>query len=98
MQVLNDPRIPFYFNANGQTDDEGDPEYIGYDNGGASSRTLQNVRARLGAYAVGTSGAVPQRLLTYFQTQFMLAEASLTPGYYRQCPQYFENALNASYE
>jgi hypothetical protein len=98
MAVLNDPRIPFYFNANGQTDEEGDPEYIGYDNGGSVAVPLQNVRARLGEYAVGTSGAVPQRLLTYFQTQFMLAEAALTLGTTGNARTYFSNALQASME
>jgi hypothetical protein len=96
MQVLNDPRIPFYFDNNGQTDEEGNPDYIGYDNGGLTTPPLQAERARLGKYAVGTNGAAPQKFLTHFQTQFILAEAALTLGTTGNAREYYKNAMQAS--
>jgi hypothetical protein len=96
LEVLNDPRTPFFLSNNDQTDEDGNPVYLGFDNGGQGTPPILILRARLGEYAVGENGDAPQRLLTAFQTHFMLAESSLTLGTAGEARQHFANALNAS--
>jgi hypothetical protein len=98
MAVLDDPRIPFYFNNNGQTnpDNQDSLIYNGFDNGGQGTAPILSERARLGEYTVGENGDAPQRLLTAFQTYFMLAESALTLNTTGNARAYFNNALDAS--
>jgi hypothetical protein len=90
LEAVNDPRIPFYFN------DQGQGEYLGFDNGGTGAPPLRNVRARLGEFPVGGNGEAPQRLFTYYTQQFYLAEAALTLDTPGDARDYFEDAIRAA--
>jgi hypothetical protein len=95
LQTLNDPRVPFYFTNQGQA------RYIGFENGGTGTPPSIQTRARLGRYSIGfvgsaTGGDAPFRMLTNFQTQFILAEAALTLGTAGEPRQYYEAGMRAS--
>lgn len=92
LKVTNDPRLPVYFNDQGQDD------YLGYDNGGTGAPPLRAERARLGTFPVGDNGEAPQRLFTYYTQQFYLAEAALTLGTPGDPRAYFEQGVSAALE
>ncbi len=95
--ATNDPRINFYFVKQGQ------PTFIGYDNGSNQTPPTTSTRARLGVYPIdfdGTSvsngGSAPFRFLTNFMTLYMRAEAALTLGTENNPRGLFRQAMEAS--
>lgn len=57
--------------------------FTGFNNGSTAVPPVQATRSQYGSYLIGNTGSAPIRLLTYFQVQFILAEAALvlgTPG------------------
>ncbi|MCG8387699.1 MAG: SusD/RagB family nutrient-binding outer membrane lipoprotein [Cytophagales bacterium] len=90
LEVLNDPRIEFYFDDNGQD------EFIGYDNGGTATVPQEDEKALLGVFPVGQNGEAPQRMLTYYALQFYLAEADLVLDITGDARDYYEEALETA--
>ncbi|MEJ2004611.1 MAG: SusD/RagB family nutrient-binding outer membrane lipoprotein, partial [Cyclobacteriaceae bacterium] len=90
LKATADPRLDVYFNDQGQGD------YLGFDNGGTGTPPLLANRAVLGSFPVGDNGEAPQRLYTYYTQQFYLAEAVLTLGTSGDARNYYEEALAAS--
>ncbi|MEL7002082.1 MAG: SusD/RagB family nutrient-binding outer membrane lipoprotein [Bacteroidota bacterium] len=90
LNALSDPRIDFYFL------DQGQGNFVGYDNGGIAAVPAAGVRALLGTFPVGPNGEAPQRMYTYYSQQFYLAEADLTLGITGDARDYYESALTAS--
>ena len=54
--------------------------FTGFDNGSTAVPAAQANRSQYGTYLIGTTGSAPIRLLTYFQVNFILAEAALVLG------------------
>lgn len=90
MQNLNDPRISKFFN------DRGTGQINAFPNNGGGAPPNNATRALYGEYVIGDEGDGPGKLLTYFQTQYMLAEAALTLGTNGNARDYYEAALEAS--
>ncbi|MEO1052462.1 MAG: SusD/RagB family nutrient-binding outer membrane lipoprotein [Bacteroidota bacterium] len=93
--ILDDPRIPVYLDNNGQAS-ANDPDsliYTGFQNGSTATPPLVTVRARLGVFPVGANGEAPERMLTYYQLQFMLAEAAVTLGTTGDARDYLEEGI-----
>ena len=100
LEILNDPRIGLYLTNNGQVDGNGDPVFNGFDNGSLGAPPTMATRARLGVFPVGAGGEAPQRMLTFYQQQFTLAEAALTLNISssNMARDYFESALTAAFD
>ncbi len=90
LKATSDPRLDVYFKDQGQGD------YLGYDNGGTGAPPLLAQRAVLGLFPVGDNGEAPQRLYTYYTQQFYLAEAALTLGTNGDARAYYEDAMSAA--
>lgn len=56
------------------------PQFVSYDNGANVTAPAVGFRSMYNTYVVGTAGEAPVRLLTNFQSQFILAEAVVTLG------------------
>lgn len=54
--------------------------FTGFDNGSTATPITLSARSQYGGYLIGVSGEAPIRLLTNFQTNFILAEAALILG------------------
>lgn len=97
LNIVNDPRIGFYFL------DQGQGAFLGYDNGSTLTPPTRAVRARLGDYVIGfdgntnnVGGAAPYRFLTNFQTLFSRAEAALFLNTGEDARQLFQQGIEAS--
>ncbi|WKN45205.1 SusD/RagB family nutrient-binding outer membrane lipoprotein [Tunicatimonas pelagia] len=73
LEGLNDPRLPIFY-----TQTEG--EYVSFENGFRGSLPNPETYSQFNAYVTGANGEGPVRLLTNFQTKFILAEAALRFG------------------
>ncbi len=73
LEGLNDPRLPLFY-----TQTEG--EYVSFENGFRGSLPPPETYSQYNAYVTGANGEGPVRLLTNFQTKFILAEAALRYG------------------
>ena len=90
MQGNNDPRVNVFFNDRGL----GVINAFGNNAGGTPPNNAD--RALYGEYVIGDEGDGPGKFLTYFQTQYMLAEATLTLGTTGDARAYYAEALQAS--
>ena len=54
--------------------------FTSYDNGSTATAPATAARSKYNVYLTGNSGEAPQRLLTFYQVNFILAEAALTLG------------------
>jgi len=83
LNLRNDPRLPrFYTNspANALATSTAFGLFTGFNNGSISTPAALANRSRYNTYILGSSGEAPVRMLTNFQTKFILAEAALTLG------------------
>nr|WKN38300.1 SusD/RagB family nutrient-binding outer membrane lipoprotein [Tunicatimonas sp. TK19036] len=73
LEDYNDPRLPiFYTRPTG--------EYVSFENGATVTLPASNTFSQFNSYITGANGEGPVRLLTNFQTKFILAEAALRFG------------------
>jgi len=90
LQQLNDPRLPIFV-----TRPTGN--YVTIDNGFRGTLPQpQNTWSRFSAYATGEGGQGPVRLITYAQTQFILAESALMLGTPGNAQDYYQTGIRAS--
>ncbi|MDF7813488.1 SusD/RagB family nutrient-binding outer membrane lipoprotein [Hymenobacter sp. YC55] len=83
LNLRKDPRLPRFYtnspaNALATTTDFG--TFTGFNNGGNGTPAAVANRSRYNTYILGASGEAPVRMLTNFQTKFILAEAALVLG------------------
>lgn len=70
--------------------------FNGFDNGSTATPSTISARSQYTTYLVGTSGEAPIRLLTNFQTNFILAEAALILGTTGDPNAYYQAGITAS--
>ena len=73
LEALNDPRLPIFY-------DQPTGEYVSFENGFTGSLPNPDTYSQFNSYVTGAGGEGPIRLLTNFQTKFILAEAALRFG------------------
>lgn len=73
LEALNDPRLPIFYT---QTDSA----FVSFENGFPGSLPNPSTYSQFNSYVTGPNGEGPVRLLTNFQTKFILAEAALRFG------------------
>jgi hypothetical protein len=73
LEALNDPRLPIFY-----TQTEG--AFVSFENGFRGSLPNPATYSQFNSYVTGPNGEGPVRLLTNFQTKFILAEAALRFG------------------
>lgn len=73
LEDRNDPRLPIFF-----TSPTG--EYVTLDNGATTTLPPPDSFSQFNNYVTGQNGEGPVRILTHFQTKFILAEAALIYG------------------
>ena len=73
LEALNDPRLPIFYTQ--PTD-----EYVSFENGFSGNLPNPNTYSQFNDYITGANGEGPVRLLTNFQTKFILAEAAIRYG------------------
>lgn len=100
LALRNDPRLPrFYTNspANAAAKTTAFGLFTGYNNAASSGAiAAQANRSRYNTYILGTSGEAPVRMITNFQTQFILAEAAVALGTGENAQTRFTNGIRAS--
>jgi len=99
LNLRNDPRLPQFYttsptNAAAVTTAFG--IFTGYNNGSNAGIPAAANRSRYNTYIVGTSGEAPVRMLTNFQTKFILAEAALALNSGENAQTRFTEAITAS--
>lgn len=70
--------------------------FVAFDNGSNAVAPVQATRSQYNTYLVGLSGEAPIRLLTNFQTNFILAEAALILGTPGDANAYYQAGIKAS--
>lgn len=70
LEGLSDPRLPLFYTQPSE-------EFVSFENGFRGSLPPAETYSQFGAYVTGANGEGPVRLLTHFQTEFILAEAAL---------------------
>lgn len=70
--------------------------FTSYINGNNITAPTAATRSVYNTYVVGTTGEAPARLLTNFQTQFILAESALSLGTSGDANTYYQNGIKAS--
>ncbi|MBN8837463.1 MAG: SusD/RagB family nutrient-binding outer membrane lipoprotein [Sphingobacteriia bacterium] len=70
--------------------------FTAYTNGNNTTAPTAASRSVYNTYVVGTTGEAPARLITNFQTQFILAEAALVLGTTGDANTYYQNGIKAS--
>jgi hypothetical protein len=99
LNLRNDPRLPrFYTNSptNAAATTTAFGLFTGFNNGSANGVPAQANRSRYASYIVGTNGEAPVRMVTNFQTKFILAEAALVLGSGENAQTRFTEAITAS--
>ena len=71
-------------------------QFVAYDNGSTAPAPAVNVRSRYNTYLTGLTGEAPIRLLTYFQVNFILAEAALVLGTTGDPNVYYQAGITAN--
>jgi hypothetical protein len=90
MRSMNDTvrLAKFYTKPNNQ--------FLGFNNGSTVTAPTTASRSVYNTYVVGTTGEAPVRLLTHFQSAFILAEAAVTLGTTGDANAYFQEGIRAS--
>lgn len=70
--------------------------FNGFDNGSTAVPAITSARSQYNTYLVGSAGEAPIRLLTNFQTNFILAEAALILGTAGDPNAYYQAGITAS--
>jgi hypothetical protein len=70
--------------------------FVAYDNGSTAAAPTLNTRSKYNTYLTGVSGEAPIRLLTFFQVNFILAEAALIFGTPGDANAYYQAGIRAS--
>ncbi|WP_457067075.1 SusD/RagB family nutrient-binding outer membrane lipoprotein [Hymenobacter sp. UYAg731] len=99
LNLRKDPRLPRFYtnspaNALATTTDFG--LFTGYNNGGPGTIAGVGNRSVYNTYLVGGSGEAPVRMLTNFQTKFILAEAAVLLNTGEVAQTRFTEAIRAS--
>src|SRR5688572_28445743 len=69
--------------------------YRAYENGNNVTAPALATRSKYNTYLTGTTGEAPVRLLTNFQSQFILAEAALILGTAGDANTYYQAGIRA---
>ncbi|QNP50866.1 SusD/RagB family nutrient-binding outer membrane lipoprotein [Hymenobacter qilianensis] len=99
MNLRNDPRLPRFYStspANAAATTTAFGTFTGFQNGSNNAVPGIANRSRLGPYLLGNSGDAPVRMLTNFQTKFILAEAALLLGTGGDAQALFTQGIRAS--
>ena len=70
--------------------------FVAFDNGSTATAPGVATRSKYNTYLTGVSGEAPIRILTNFQTQFILAEAALILGTAGDANTYYQAGITAS--
>jgi hypothetical protein len=70
--------------------------FVAFDNGSTATAPAVATRSKYNTYLTGVSGEAPIRILTNFQTQFILAEAALILGTAGDANAYYQAGITAS--
>ncbi|GAB3726686.1 SusD/RagB family nutrient-binding outer membrane lipoprotein [Hymenobacter agri] len=99
LNLRNDPRLPrFYTNspANAAATTTAFGLFTGYNNGSNTGVPGVTNRSVYNTYILGVSGEAPVRMLTNFQTKFILAEAALVLNTGENAQTRFTEGITAS--
>ncbi|HMI63063.1 MAG TPA: SusD/RagB family nutrient-binding outer membrane lipoprotein [Puia sp.] len=70
--------------------------FVGFDNGANAVAPAVTGRSQYGTYLIGVTGNAPIRLLTFFQVNFILAEAALVLGTPGDANAYYQAGIKTS--
>src|ERR1051326_6295514 len=70
--------------------------FVAFDNGSTATAPAVATRSKYNTYLTGVSGEAPIRILTNFQTQFILAEAAVILGTAGNANTYYQAGITAS--
>jgi hypothetical protein len=70
--------------------------FVAFDNGSTATAPTVATRSKYNTYLTGVAGEAPIRILTNFQTQFILAEAALVLGTAGDANAYYQAGITAS--